>query len=463
MPVTAIRQDANELMFQGALALSKVQSNGMRIDVPYCLEAKKELKENIESLTSDIIKMPEVKKWKRLYRDSFNLGSDDQLADILFNHLGYTSKKETKSGKPSVDVMALEEIIEETGSEMLKGIMRLRKMEKAYTTYLGGILREVNDDGFLRPFFHLHKARTYRSSSSAINFQNIPTRDKDVKKLIRSAFLPRNGRQILEVDFKGVEVSVACCYHKDPTMEAYLRDPTKDMHRDMCKQLYILNDDEWNKPCRQGAKNKFVFPEFYGSYYMQVAPDLWKYAILNKLRIGKEADGPTVIDHLKSKGIKNLDKFIKHVKKIEDHFWGERFPVYTEWKENHWSSYQKKGYFDSLTGFRYHGIFKRNEVINYPVQGSAFHCLLWTLIQLQNWLEENDMQTLIIGQIHDSMVIDMHPKEKDDVLGYCQHIVKKMLPKHFKWIHIPMTIEAELAGIDEPWLNKKEISLSMYF
>lgn len=462
MRISPKLKEANQLLLDGILALSQIQSNGIRIDQKYLLNEMQSIKTKREELLDGISGNPDLKWWKKTYGDRFNLGSDEQLSDVLFNHMGLEPTKKTSSGKPSVDASSLEEMVEETDSELLKTLMQLRKLEKAEGTYISGILRETSDDGYLHPFFHLHTAVTYRSSSSGINFQNIPTRDKDIKRMIRGAFLPRPGHQILEIDFKGAEVSVACCYHKDPAMRDYLLDPTKDMHRDMAKQLYILNDTEWNKGVRQAAKNQFVFPEFYGSYFKQVAPALWKYVILNKCRIGKDADGVDVITHLKKKGIKDMQAFTDHVEKIEDHFWNVRFPVYSEWKEQWMDAYLEKGYFDTYTGFRISGVLSRNDVINYPVQGSAFHCLLWCLIQMQKYMVKNRMASKIIGQIHDSMVIDIHPREKDDILRHAQLLVQKKLPEHWDWIYIPLTIEAEMTGVDEAWLYKKEIDLKQY-
>lgn len=461
MQVYATRRDAHLLMLNAAMALSKVSSNGIRMDVSYMKHAQRKLAKQVQREVAEFEKLPPVKLWKKKYGVEYKHTSNQQLADILFNELGYESKAKTKSGADTVDVNVLEELLEETDEPMLKSLMHIRKLQKASGTYIDGLLRETTG-GYLHPSFPVCFARSYRSASRNPNFQNIPTRDKEIKELIRTAFIPREGRQILELDFKGIEVSTAYMYHLDPTMKAYLLDPTKDMHRDMAMQLYMLGPDEWNKPCRQGAKNKFVFPEFYGSYWKNVGPDLWKYAALNKLRIGKKADGPTIFEHLESKGIRTIEQFSKHVKKIEEHFWGVRFPVYTQWKEDWIAAYQKRGYFDSYTGFRYTGILKRNEIINYAIQGSASHCLLWVLCRLQKWLEEYGYKSLIIGQIHDSMVIDVCPNELDDLLYEVQQLVCIDLPQHFKWISIPLTIEAEIAPIDAPWLHKAEMDISKY-
>jgi DNA polymerase-1 len=461
MQAYATRKDAYQLMHDGSLALSKISGNGFQMDVMYLKQAQVKLGEQILEEITEFKKLPDVKVWMKEYGEAFNTASADQLSWLLFDHLGYEVKKATKSGKASVDVNTLEELLEDTDNPMLKSLMHMRKLDKAMGTYLEGIIRETTD-GLLHPGFNLTGARTYRSSSNSPNFQNMPIRDEEIKKLIRTAFIPRRGRQLAELDFKGIEVNVAYFYHRDPNMREYLTDPTKDMHRDMAMELYMLSKNEWNKKTRHAGKNKFVFPEFYGAHHATVAPDLWKAISLNKLKIGKDNDGISVYQHLKKKGIKNVDDFTFHVRRVEDNFWNDRFPVYSEWKDTWMEAYDKKGYFDSLTGFRYIGIMRRNEVINYPVQGSAFHCLLWTLIQMQNWLEENNMESLIVGQIHDSMVIDMVPEEKDDILAHVQKVVRTDLSKQYPWIDFPMTIEAEIADINEPWLNKKEVALDQY-
>ena len=68
----------------------------------------------------------------------------------------------------------------------------------------------------------------------------------------------------------------------------------------------------------------------------------------------------------------------------------------------------------------------------------------------------------IIGQIHDSLVLDIVPSEMDDVLHEALCIISQDLPKYYPFIDVPMTIEAELAPLNAPWLAKKEISLDPY-
>jgi DNA polymerase I-like protein with 3'-5' exonuclease and polymerase domains len=165
-------------------------------------------------------------------------------------------------------------------------------------------------------------------------------------------------------------------------------------------------------------------------------------------------------DHLIENGITSYSDFVEHVKKIEKDFWDNRFSVYKKWKDTQWKEYQRKGYLDLYTGFRCSGIMSKNDVTNYGIQGSAFHCNLWCFIQVDKFLREGNYDSKLIGQIHDSMILDLHPDEKDEVLRKVVDITTKQLLNHFKWISIPMEVEIETTGIDEPWSDKKEYKLS---
>jgi DNA polymerase-1 len=258
----------------------------------------------------------------------------------------------------------------------------------------------------------------------------------------------------MEIDYSGVEVRVAECYHLDPNMYTYICDKTTDMHRDMAMKLYLLSDKEWTKMTRYCAKNKYVFPSFYGSYFKQTAKDLWD--AIEQLKLTTR-DGLPLYEHLRSKGVTCYEEFQDHVQKVDDWFWNEKFAKYTEWKEEHIENYQRDGYFDSLTGFRYQGYMKRNEALNYNIQGSAFHCLLRSLIRINQILREEGWKTRIVGQIHDSFVADVDPYEINDFMILVRRIMVTELMEDFQWINVPIEIETELTPKDRPWAEKKEI------
>ena len=282
--------------------------------------------------------------------------------------------------------------------------------------------------------------------------------------ICRQALYPRPGHQLIEIDFSGIEVKIATCYHKDPTMIAYNKDPHSDMHGDMTIQIFDIKKSLPSfKVLRYATKNGFVFPQFYGDYYKNCAKNLacnW-----GKLPAGKWQKGQgieldtkefTLADHLIAKGFNSLESFENHIKKIEDDFWNKRFPEYTAWKERWWKIYNKYGYFDLVTGFRCQGIMNKRQVINYPVQGAAFHCLLWTLITVDEFLQYSEFDSHIVGQIHDSIIIDANINEVDDIVDMVYEIATEQLPKNWPWIIVPLDVEVDVCPIDGSWAEKNK-------
>lgn len=449
-----------QLLHDGALALAKAERHGVVVDVDYCRSKLSHLERQSERLTRKILAEPEVRLWKNKYKRKFNLTSGEQLENILYRELGLKPPKRTESagddenGKGSVDQESLSQI----DLPFVKLLLEQRKIKTAQDD-LGGILREqVN--GLLHPNYTLHFADTYRSSCRDPNLQNMPVRDPVLGKTIRRAFTPRPGNMLLEVDYGGIEVHGACWYHLDPTMMEYLSNPEKDMHRDMAAQIYMLEDapaaywkdGKTGKIVRYCGKNKYVFPEFYGSYYIECAKNLWRS--IREMSL-VDPNGRSLYEHLKSKGTRTEAQFEKHLKWVEDDFWGRRFKVYAKWKDQWYNKYVERGYFDTLSGFRCQGVLRRNQVINYPVQGTAFHCLLWSLTRVTNELERLGLLSRIILQIHDSLILDVVPSELDQVMEIVHRVMVDELKAHWDFIVTPIEIESEIAPVGTTWHDKR--------
>lgn len=459
-------QDAYNLTHNGILALARAERQGIRVDMKHAQDKHRELTRLIDELNSEFIRTKFYKYWEKSRGGrKVNIGSNQQLASYLYATKKIKPIKETESGQGSTD----EEALEALGIPELNNLLRIRKLKKLRDTYLHSFISE-SVDGILHPVFNLHMARTYRSSSDSPNFQNIPIRDEEAKEIVRTCLYPRKGYQLLEIDFSGLEVCIAACYHKDPTMIKYIKDPKSDMHADMAKQIFLVDDFDKKKKAykalRFAAKNGFVFPQFYGDYYANNVISLSGLTGLPLKGKYKSGDGLELPDgnhlghHLISKGIKSVNDFTNHLKKIESHFWRKRFPVYANWKKKWWAQYQKIGSFDMYTGFHCSGVMGKNDAINYPVQGAAFHCLLWSFIQLDKLMIEERWKTRLVGQIHDSILFDVKPKELPHILESAKKVTEENLPKAWDWINVPLLIDAELCEVDQSWYYKKEIDLT---
>jgi DNA polymerase-1 len=453
--------DAYRLLHHGCIALSNVETNGMRIDVEYLEKTSKQLYSRIKDMEEDLKSDKVFKIWRRQYGERTNLGSREQLGKILFDVLGHECLHRTPTGRPKMDATTMGAIDE----PFVKTFVEMEQLKKIKNTFLSGIQKQTCD-GFIHPSFNLHTVQTYRSSSDSPNFQNFPIRDRKAGELIRRCFIPRDGHRIVEIDYTGLEVRIAACYHKDPTMLEYIKDESKDMHRDMAAECFKCEPEQVSKELRYCGKNMFVFPQFYGDFYVNNARALWESIDA----MNHEVDGVPMKEHLQQNGIHELGlcepqekprpgTFEKHLQQVEKRFWNERFPTYGKWKKEWYRKYLKQGGFNTLTGFKIEGLLGRNDVINYPVQGSAFHCLLWSLIQLNKWLVKNKKRTKIVGQIHDSIVSDVHEDELDEFLQVAKTIMTQKIRNKFKWINVPLDVEAEITPINGSWFEKKEVEI----
>lgn len=419
------------LFLEGQQAFSEIEQKGIHIDSKYYEKTIEDITKKQNLLTKKIKASEELKNWK----GDFNFNSPNQLKQLLFIDLGYISVKKTKGGdNESTD----QEVLKKINTPFTNKILQFKKLDKIKGTYLTGFLRN-SFNGKMNPSFNLNMVKSYRSSSDGPNFQNVPVHDEEAQKYTRSGIKPSPGRQLLEVDYSGMEVRVSACVHKDPVMIKYINDPTSDMHRDVAKQLFIKK--EVSKEERYAAKNNFVFAEFYGSYYVMTAEALWKNSPEGSIPFSK------------------YSKWERHVQEVEDDFWNKRFRVYNQWKKDIWKKFQKDGVIYTVTGFKISGHLDRKQVANYPIQGPAFHCLLWSLIQLQKYLPENNFDTTILGQIHDSQIFDLVPEEKKKLFPVIRKVSTIDLLEHWKWIIVPMDIDAKISEIDGNWAEMSEIKI----
>ena len=445
---------AFDLFNEGSIVLGDVQSNGVPVDEEYCYAERKRYQRRIDVIERSIYTSNEAQLFKERTGKDFGIKdkdfSDNDLRILFYDILGYTSEKTTEKGEvKSVD----EETLTNLDDPIANLILKRRKFRKIEGTYLAQFIRETNN-GIMHPFFDLIVPVSYRGSSSAPNFQNVPKRDEQAKKATRRAIIPSPGNQILESDFSGIEVAINACYNQDPTLIANVTDPEMDMHRDSAGDIWLIPTDEISKKLRFYAKNQWVFPQFYGSWYEQCAKNLWRTANREKLETNS---GKRVIDLMKMRNIFTLEQFMDHCKMVEKKFWGERFQVYAQWKNTIQRIYRQQGYTETFLGFRFQTYMGKNECTNYQSQGTAFHILLWTLINVQKEIKRKALKSKMMGQIHDSMVVDAVPNEVTKLIKMINYYGTKMTRKAFKWISVPLKIDHELTEVDCSWYTKKEV------
>jgi hypothetical protein len=479
-------REAARLLHEGTLAFAEMERNGIRVDVGYLTQHTKDTEVEIETLKNRLYGDKLWKTWDRKFGHKATLGNRSQLGSIVFEDMGYkrrhTLAKKDKANDeynyrhtPKNDEAAFGNAVKDL--PFVADYFRWQKLSKMHGTYLLGIAREVVD-GRIHPFFDLHKVRTYRSSSSWPNFTNIPNRNYEIARRIRQIFIPDEGCYLGELDYSGVEVRSACCYNKDPRLIEDFTGEDKDTHGDTALEIFGLTREmvkgwsqeaksHWKKTLRDWTKNRFVFPQFFGSVAFQCAPHIWEAVETDVMMPGMEV---TVKEWLKKQGILYLGDcepdatiepgtFVHRVKTVEDGFWNKRFKVYSAWKRRWWEAYLRNGFFTSLSGFVFSGLYGRNEAWNYPVQSFAFHWLLKAIIILMGRIRKEKMRTRLIGAIHDCALASIPNNELQEFLDIAVEVMTEEVPKWYNRevdrIIVPLAVECEICPEGVPWSEKK--------
>jgi DNA polymerase I-like protein with 3'-5' exonuclease and polymerase domains len=465
-------QSAYQLLHDGSLALAEIEAAGVRIDRGRLEETSKRIDADVADLERKMRSDKVWAVWKKAYGDGAKFDSRDQLADIIFNRLGYESKEMTTKGRrPKANKEALEVI----DLDFVIDYLRTASLKKAKSTYLDGIRREmVEHDGlwFIHPGFNLNTTATFRSSSDGPNWQNNPVRNPEMAEAIRRVVVPRPGCDFAEPDFSQVEVRMATVYSGDPVLLADATDPDKDTHRDVAASLFRLDAGQVpKKTLRHVAKNRFVFPQFYGSSYFNCAKNIWQAITHQKMRVGKDGDGDLAVDHLRKKGVTHLgecdpealrrsggpapDSFVAVCKEVQDKYWRERH-VHTAWRQRTYERYCRTGRLRMKTGLVSRDNLSRNQVYDYQIQCDAFMGMLWSLTRLLKLIRKYRMKTKIVGEIHDSHQDDIPRRERDDFLNLTIDVMTRQLPKAWPWINVPLAVEVEVSPEGTSWYDKKQ-------
>jgi len=397
-------QRAYALFHRTIPLFTRMSLRGMKVDIDKLDEIEAGVKTELAVLRPDA-NLECLESYRAKYGTEWQSTSSKARQRLFFDVLGLTPLKTTASGTDlsksmhcSTDAETVTSLIKQLpdGSPeqtLLKAIKDKAHLDKL-KGYVSGV-RGLIDQGAIHPAFLLHVVTSYRSSSSDPNFQNFPIRVPRMA-VLRKAFVPSYD-WLLEMDFSGAEVRGYAINTGDKTLISHIRNNV-DYHKHYAALLYEVPEEEINKEMRYKGKNGFVFPEFYGDVADNIARinPQWK-----KVRI----------------------------REVESIFWNDLSDV-KKWQNDTWELYRKNGYIQYLTGFRARmskkgGLLSYNACCNFPNQGLAFHRLLECLLKLEAGMRAAKMKSQIIGQIHDSIVIDVVNEELDDLLAMADPIIKE--------------------------------------
>ena len=317
----------------------------------------------------------------------FNVNSTPQLRTVLYDELGLTPGKKTKTGF-STDAQTLESL--RGAHPIIEALLSYREVEKLRSTYGESLLAEVQPDGRIHASFGQTVARTGRISSDRPNLHNIPVRTEQGKQF-RRAFVPAEGCTFLVADYDQVELRCIAHLSEDPGLIDALTSGS-DVHRTVAAAVYGISPDEVTHTQREFSKMVS-----YGLAY------------------GMEAYGLS----------QRLGVPVEEAAAIMESYFGA-FPLVKQYMDQTVADAKIRGATRTQFGrvrplpdlhaanYRLRQAAER-QAMNAGIQGLAADIFKLALVRLDRDLEAKKLASRLVLQVHDEVIVEVSPGEEDDV------------------------------------------------
>ncbi len=348
----------------------------------------------------------------RIYEEAgeeFNINSPKQLGVILFEKLSMPYGKKTKTGYSTAA-----DVLEKLAPEypIVADILEYRQLTKLKSTYADGLATYIAEDGRIHTSFNQTITVTGRLSSTEPNLQNIPMRI-ELGRLIRKAFLPKEGYVFMDADYSQIELRVLAHMSGDEKLiEAYKQ--AQDIHRITASQVFHIPFDEVTDLQRRNAK-AVNFGIVYGISSFGLSQDL---SITRK-----EAEAYIKSYFETYPKIKEfLDKLVADAKEngYVTTMFGRRRPV----PELSSSNFMQRS-------------FGERVAMNAPIQGTAADIIKIAMIRVHDALLEAGLKSRLILTVHDELLIETAVEEEAQV----REILLEGM-QHAAELHVSLEVDA---------------------
>ncbi|WP_090536642.1 DNA polymerase I [Paraburkholderia sartisoli] len=319
----------------------------------------------------------------------FNLGSPKQIGQIFFEKLELPVVKKTPSGAPSTDEEVLQKLAEDY--PLPKILLEHRGLSKLKSTYTDKLPRMVNaQTGRVHTNYAQAVAVTGRLASNDPNLQNIPVRTAEGRR-IREAFIAKPGHKLVSADYSQIELRIMAHISGDESLlRAFAQG--EDIHRATAAEVFTVTPIEVSNDQRRIAK-VINFGLIYG---------MSAFGLASNLGITRDA-----------------------AKLYIDRYF-QRYPGVARYMDETRLSAKSKGYVETVFGRRLWlpeingGNGPRRQAaeraaINAPMQGTAADLIKLSMIAVQDWIEQSKIDTRMIMQVHDELILEVPDSELPEV------------------------------------------------
>ena len=386
-----------------AQVLFVMERNGVLID-------KQELAQQSHELGSELMRLQE--RAYQLADQPFNLNSPKQLQEILFDKMGIPTSglKKTASGGISTNESVLEKLAPDYPLPQL--ILQTRSLAKLKSTYTDKLPQLINPKtGRVHTTYAQAVAITGRLASNNPNLQNIPIRTEEGRR-VRRAFVAPAGAEVVSADYSQIELRIMAHLSGDTTLiEAFKHD--QDIHRRTAAEVFGISQDAVTSEQRRYAKT-INFGLIYG---------MSQYGLAKSLGID-----------------------VAQAKNFIDRYFA-RYPGVADYMQRTREQAQLHGFVETLFGRRLYlpGLKSKNgneraaterAAINAPMQGTASDLIKMAMIAVADWLQHNQLQSRLIMQVHDELVLEVPNHELAQVNTRLPELMAGVAK-----LHVPLVAE----------------------
>lgn len=403
--------EMNDLFYNLEMPLTwvlyKMEKEGIVVDQEKLDEIAQETLKRLDSLSKSIT-----------YHagHEFNINSPKQLGEVLFDEL----QLPTSGKKRSTSADVLEKL--QGFHPIIEDLLEYRKYQKMYSTYSEGLKKYVHQDGRIHTIYNQCSTQTGRLSSTEPNLQNISVRDEEARE-IRKAFLPSEGRVLVSADYSQVELRVLAHMAKEHGLINAFKTHL-DIHAKTAMDVFGVSEQQVDSLMRRQAK-AVNFGIVYGISDFGLSQNL---------------------DITRAKAKEFIEKYL------------QSYPHISTYMEEIVESCRKNGYVTTMLGRRrdipeIHDKnfmireFGKRAAMNAPIQGTAADLIKLAMIQIDKKLQEKQMKSRMILQVHDELIFDVEVEELEEMRELIQQGMEQAMT-----LSVPLEAETK---VGKTWYEAK--------
>ncbi len=391
--------------------LSKLETNGIKIDDNYLRSLSKKFKERLIKIEKEIYKIS---------GKEFNIGSPKQLGEIIYNDLKIAKLKKTKKGSLATNAKVLEDLAL-TGHKFPNLVLEWRQVSKLKSTYTDALQDHISKKTKrVHTSFLLAATNTGRLASSDPNLQNIPIKTSDGKE-IRKAFVAEKDNILISADYNQIEMRILADMADVKELKKAFKE-NQDIHSLTASQVFNLPIEKVSVDQRRKAK-AINFGIIYG---------ITQYGLAKQISVTNE----------------EAQKFINSYFK--------KFPEIKDYMNTTVKSCRKLGYVENIFGRRIHlrGIndknfsvrsFQERAAINAPIQGSAADIIRLAMIKIDSIIK-TEPSTKMLLQIHDELIFECLKIKENNVKKFIKDAMVSVSSSEHHKFSIPLEVSINVGN-----------------